>query len=259
MVLSLPLLAPGCSTNDVSSPSTTSSQASRCEEDIVSPASRMGAAGRAALLYPCDGAACSGSESFASDVQHVVSIEVEGEPDAVVHIESSEPDVADIRDVASTYDPCAKKLKAWATLSAGRPGSALLRVRDASGELDQIRVEVAQPAAIQLRVTPADAFAFQRARAEMLALEGEAWLVLPELYDARQRLLVGLPELTWSVGDPQVAELRTTPRTDGEQLAREHSGLGAAFLDTKRAGETGLSVRSENGTEASLLLRVVAP
>jgi hypothetical protein len=206
------------------------------------------------LLYACEGDACSGSERFARGLHHAIQLEVEAAQESALVVQSKDPDIASVFDVVSTYDPCANKLRAWATLDAQLVGETSLLVRDAHGELDIIPIAVAEPASIRLRASHAAAFAFEKAVSTLEATEGESWLLFPELYDLDRVLLVGLPPLTWEVDDLEVAEVHL-PR---DAPTSERAVPGAMQVEAKLAGETILRVQSPEGANTRLLLRVVS-
>jgi hypothetical protein len=261
LIALLGLVLAGCSAPDAKQASEPplAAPSALCEDNIDVDTVRAGAHGVAWLLYSCDGNACNGEESFTRGIRHAVSFEVAAGPEAALLIESSDPSVAQLADLASAFDPCAQKIRGWATIDARAAGRATLSIRDAAGELDTIEIAVADPDSIRLRTTLASAFAFERPDSTLLVTEGDSWLLLPELFDASGELLLGVPELTWEVDDPQVAELHTAAVDADSALVPELSAFGTARLEAKNEGETELSVRANNGARASLRLRVVRP
>lgn len=228
--------------------------ATRCSDALAAEAARPGVAGDAWLLYPCEGSACTGEERFTRGQRHTIQVEAGSSEEAVLLIRSDDEAVAAVFDVVSAFDPCAGKLKAWATLEARSPGETRLTVRDANGDIDSIPIGVAEPAQIRLRATPSESFAFRGPISTLVAAEGESWLLFPELFDARGALLIGQPQLTWSIDDPRIAELRTPALAAAPDSAMQ----GALEVRAKAYGETVVKVRAQ-GVETHLRLRVTAP
>lgn len=230
-----------------------------CKYRFESHAARASSDGTATLLYECSSEGCSGREAFAQGTAHAISLELRAEPDQQFTLRSNAPLVADVADIASSYDPCAERMKLWATLHANAAGSASLVVEGNEGILDSVEIAVEAPASIALKTTTLSDFAFRTEPSALLVAQGESVIVLPELRDARGKLLVGAPTLSWSIDDPSVATVRESAESDDEAYVLSRAPNPAVFVDTHEIGETHVRVRAPNGAVGALALEVIEP